>query len=95
MSACQFTSRERNYRCEIVYKIYYPGETVMCKRTFMGHETARYYLDSSRGTNYLWVEFVNQPERIPRLSDIDECILSTTAPVRVISFNKEKINDGN
>lgn len=65
----------------LIYKVYYPGNTVEKEMTFCSSKECRYVLSSYKGSNNLTIY-----ERKFVLSSV----LSTTAPIEVVYFNKTK-----
>ena len=80
-------SRDYDYQVTITYKIYYPGNTVTKTYTADCTDDAVYYLNSDRGTNYLYVDSENS-----FFSGYGTRLECTSAPIEVIYFNNRKKN---
>ena len=77
--------KDYTHEATIVYKVYYPGNTVTKTFTFNSSDDPGYRLDSYRGSNTLYVEALRNGwfTEFHNLED-------TTAPIEVISFTKSK-----
>ena len=73
-----------DYEGTITYKVYYPENTVTKTYTGDGNKDVSYSLSSYRGSNDLYFKFKKGAYAT---------IESTTAPIEVVSFTKEKKED--
>jgi hypothetical protein len=83
---------KRPEKCEytLTYQIHYPNSNIIKTTTFRGGNDMYYLLNSNRGTNYLKVQ-----ESGFFLQGNNKHIISTSAPIEVISFTKKSINHYN
>lgn len=79
LSACA----EYDHEATIVYRVYYPGNTVTRRYTIESTDDPSYILSSDRGSNYLYVNSGRFFGETVKLED-------TSAPIEVVSFTKTK-----
>ena len=64
----------------LIYKVYYPGNTVEKEMTFCSSKECKYVLSSYDGSNDLTIY----------RGFFSNVVVSTTAPIEVVYFNKTK-----
>ena len=77
--------KDYTHEATIVYKVYYPGNTVTKTFTFDSTDDPGYRLDSYKGSNNLYVETLRNGG-FTKFYDLEH----TTAPIEVVSFIKTK-----
>lgn len=82
--SCSSENKEE-HEYTLIYKVYYPGNIVEKEMTFCSSEECRYSLYSYRGSNDLTVY-----EKRKLSNVLLSRVVSTTAPIEVIYFDKTK-----
>ena len=78
--SCSPKKNAEEYEYLLTYRIYYPGNTVEKEMTFCSSKECRYVLSSYGGSNNLTIY----------RGFFSKVVLSTTAPIEVVYFNKTK-----
>ncbi len=82
--SCSSENKEE-HEYTLVYKVYYPGNTVEKETTFCSSKECKYILSSYKGSNFLTVCEKGRFE-----DHFLSRVISTTAPIEVIYFDKTK-----
>lgn len=82
--SCSSENKEE-HEYTLIYKVYYPGNTVEKEMTFCSSKECKYILSSYKGSNFLTV-----CERGRFEDHFLSRVISTTAPIEVIYFDKTK-----
>lgn len=83
--SCSPKKNVEEYEYLLTYRVYYPGNTVEKEMTFCSSKECRYVLSSYKGSNHLTIY-----EGQDFSSKVLSSVLSTTAPIEVVYFNKTK-----
>ena len=82
--SCSPKKNVEEYEYLLTYRVYYPGNTVEKEMTFCSSKECKYVLSSYKGSNHLTIYECGFSSKV--LSSV----LSTTAPIEVVYFNKTK-----
>ena len=74
-----------DHETTIVYRVYYPGNTVTKTYTIDSTDDPSYILGSDRGSNYLYIRPNSKV-----YSGWGERLEGTSAPIEIVSFTKRK-----
>ena len=83
--SCSSKKNVEEHEYTLIYKVYYPGNIVEKEMTFYSSKECRYSLYSYRGSNDLTVYEKGKLSNV-----LLSRVVSTTAPIEVIYFDKTK-----